>query len=572
MNALYLDQLLNGDTAVVLKIMKGDIGEDELGKLLAVAESEVARRAEIYTYWQQRMSAVQSVLKPGLIDYKKQSLESVIGQCQQAIPIKKVDTFALRAVRQLERIEQRGRLSGPSADELVEQADAYLALNDLVRAQAKAKAAVEIEKHHPRAWFIRVIVALKQRNSAHGKMRHYQIEATEIAEVISAHESMAHHLADEFAIEASERQEALDQLVPDALLHWPTRGRGQFDHPEWRAVVRDLLLAQVFRKVVLGGELYYSQMAFSLNGFEPEWHLKYDSVELFRSYDFVTDEDLPLSAVECKALRLLFEEHARYRSTFFGFENTDMLARDFQLLHLRWILRDAGYTQHWENWSQDVASYPSTSFELSILRNAVLGPLWVSHQARNGGTSSIFQILSRWQDCASKRRREQINERVLASLLIVCHHQLARSDFAGCWQTCSEAERLVDGKNNFGFGFAHPMEPMIMIPAKNARYWHYVKALTVVKAKYSGIVLDDEMTDMFNNAEYWRQEFSDQKTCFWNCSEEFEDGGGEEYLVAPYDIDLTDISNWEVPTRGRDIPFDNFSVSMPESVGKLSSS
>mgnify|MGYP006948354939 CR=1 FL=1 len=48
MNALYLDQLLNGDTATVLKIMMGDIGEDELGKLLVIADREVTRLSLIH--------------------------------------------------------------------------------------------------------------------------------------------------------------------------------------------------------------------------------------------------------------------------------------------------------------------------------------------------------------------------------------------------------------------------------------------------------------------------------------------------------------------------------------------
>lgn len=541
LNALQLDEILGGDTSAVVRIMKGEECVEGLQERLKRAEQDIAKRAEIYAYWNQRMSAVKSLLTSGSVDFKEDDLGALLSNHRDVPNTNAPTPFALRAVRQLEQIEQRGRLSDPNAEDLLEQAEAYLALNDLQMAGDKAKAALALDSTCAKAWFIRVVAALKQRNASLARVRCHQIEASEVAEPMSAHERMAYQLADDASGEVWAHQSTLDAVVPEALLNWPTRGRGQFEHPEWRALVRDLLLDQVFRKTMLDGELGHSRRAFVLNGFGPEWHLKYDNQEFGARPSNL--ESVPLRQNECDALTLLFKEHEHDRSMFFGFGRVDFLARDFRVLHLRWVMQNSGYEQHWQAWSTD-----AEWLDVSILNHAALVPLWFSHQVRHGGVEAVEQTLERWQARASNRRRELDRCQEMQARVMAYHYQLARNDFAGCWKTCVEAERSTHGANP-GAGYEHPLEPLIMIPADNAAYWQYLKALTAVLARHASVALQADAAEILADAEHWRTVFRNNNACFWLVAEMYEEGGGDEYPVPPYDIDLTNASSWETPVR-----------------------
>ncbi|ANH76804.1 hypothetical protein ACS15_5570 [Ralstonia insidiosa] len=543
MNALQLDEILGGDTSAVVRIMKGEERTEGLQERLKRAEQDIAKRAEIYAYWNQRMSAVKSLLTSGSVDFKEDDLGALLSNHRDVPNTNAPLPFALRAVRQLEHIERRGRPSGPNAEDLLEQAEAYLALNDLPMAGDKAEAALALDSTCAKAWFIRVVAALKQRNAGLARVRRHQLEASEVAEPMSAHERMAYQLADDASDEVWVHQNTLDAVVPEALLNWPTRGRDQYEHLEWRALVRDLLLDQVFQKIKLDGDLGHSRRAFALNGFGPEWYLKYDNVELVVDAPPTDLKSLPLRQNERDALNLLFEEHEHDRSMFFGFGRNDFLVRDFRVLHLRWAMQDSGYEKHWQAWSAD-----AEWLDASILNHAVLAPLWFCHQARHGGVEAVEQTLDRWQARASNRRRELDRRQEMQVRVMAYHYQLARNDFAGCWKTCVEAERSTDGVNP-GAGYEHPLEPLIMIPADNAAYWQYLKALTAVFARHASVALQADAAEILADAEHWRTVFRNNNACCWQVAEMYEEGGGDEYPVPPYDIDLTNASSWETPVR-----------------------
>ena len=65
---------------------------------------------------------------------------------------------------------------------------------------------------------------------------------------------------------------------------------------------------------------------------------------------------------------------------------------------------------------------------------------------------------------------------------------------------------------------------------------------------------------ILDQAEVWQQKFQKTEECFWTESEEYEWGGGEDYLISPYDIDLRESEHWVQPIRDRDRPFTTFSV------------
>ena len=69
---------------------------------------------------------------------------------------------------------------------------------------------------------------------------------------------------------------------------------------------------------------------------------------------------------------------------------------------------------------------------------------------------------------------------------------------------------------------------------------------------------------ILDRAAGWQRAFQKIEECFWTESEEYEWGGGEDYLLPPYDIDLREAEHWVQPVRERDRPFTAFDVFVSE--------
>lgn len=559
MNALTLDAVFGGDVKPVIAALTGAMGQAEIHHRLSNAGRQMQDRIEIYTYWEGRLSALESLLSADNLDLRNKQLESPLRDASTPITAKSFPSFALRAVHRLEGIEKSNRLSGFNAKDYVEQAEAYLALGDLKTAGEKARAATSLEAANPRAWFLRVIAALRKRDELGREVQRHVIEAVEIAEPMSAHERSAYEMQAEAADRLGAAQRELEEIVPQALLNWPRLGKSNFVHREWRGVVLAKFLDQVFRKVAGGDSLCDSRVA-ALNDLGPEWLLRFDNPQVRELPNVPELADLPLAPAERAALSLLFEEHKRYRSSFLDIGDADYLRRDFRMLHLRWVLRDQDYAWHWDEWSREATNFPPDCFEGQILRDAKLAVLWVGHMARHGGADKVVHVLSQWRERARQKRDDELRARSLQILAMVFHHQLAREDLVGCWTTCSAAQDLTLTEGARAQCIGHPLESMISIPVGSSLYWQYLKALCAVKARFAGRTLSDQASEVLAQEDSWRKRFEQREHCFWNCTEFYEDGGGEDYLVAPYDVDLTLPVKWQSPTPGRDDPFESYEV------------
>ena len=179
----------------VAKIIQNELEQTELTKAIDEAQRQSNRRFEVYAYWREHFGTLKALLTNQQVDLKKQRLDEKLRQSQGHSPATTPLPFALRAIQNLETIEERGRRGRWSADEYAEQAEAYLALKDYAKASQKARDAITVEPKHARAWFIRVMVALHQRNRAIHEMQRQQMIADEFAEPMSAHETMARELA-----------------------------------------------------------------------------------------------------------------------------------------------------------------------------------------------------------------------------------------------------------------------------------------------------------------------------------------------------------------------------------------
>ena len=128
LNVLALDEVFRGQRKVVASIIKGEISPENLKQKLDCAARDMRRRFEIYANWVNRIPSLDQLLTSEEIDLKTCSIREKLEDPNNRNPSNRTPPFALRAVQQLEQIEERGGLGIPSPKECVERADALFAL------------------------------------------------------------------------------------------------------------------------------------------------------------------------------------------------------------------------------------------------------------------------------------------------------------------------------------------------------------------------------------------------------------------------------------------------------------
>lgn len=545
MNVLNLDQVFLSDSKLITRLVNRTVPTAEVAQAVQAARAEMQRRFDTYGYWLHRLGALQALLTDPDVDLRVTRIDEQIRLAALDASFGEPTPFALRAIQRLEASEERGGLGTPSADDYAERADAYLALRHFALADSQAKAALELDAGHAQAWFIRVMVAMRQRQAALGAMRHHQMVAQEIAEPMSAHEASAREMADEAGAKAAAHHEQLAQLLPRALLHWPRLDARRYDFREQRTQVRDLYIDQLFAQLtgIAGGLGSRSQA--ERNGLGPEW------LQQWRDRGFATGmheatDGLLLDDADKEAIALLLSERDRDPEWFFDLRDRQFLARDLRLLHLRWMMKLPGYAAHWEAVRRRVAEFPAVTIEENILRDETLALLWIVHQAMNEGSTGVLAGLDRWSERRQEWDAQQRKGRLLAQYAAFFHHQLARKAFGICAAIARLARELAAKHPRQGYGgsIGHPFDEQVTMPVFQPLYWRYLEALSVVEMSTAGHALGEDDWQLLLDAPALRDAFCATQQCFWVESEEYEGGGGEDWQTEPYGVDLRDIVPW----------------------------
>lgn len=556
LNILALDEAFRGETELVSRIVMKDISSKELSEKIIATEEELKRRFDVYNYWIQRIQSLKLLLTDNSIDLKTMRLDEKLNNVPviefSSVPV----SFALRAIHQLEQNEERGRLGRPTADEYTERADAYLALGDYPKADLNAIKALESDETHPKAWFIRARVALLLRNKALNSMRFQEMVASEFADPMSAQESSAREMASEEVDRAYSYTRTLEEILPKALLHWPKLSHGQYDHNELRTQLRDLFINHVFACVTTDSYRNLDSRRFYVaNGLGEEWKLKYrnlfnqaywDSKE--ETFQLEENEKFPLEENEKLALKLIFDERDKKGILFFDLFDKSKLAKDLKLLHMRWMFKLDGYEKHW----QELSDYASNSLggdvlERNILRDSNLSKFWQIHLSMNEGENAVLSSLISWQLQVMENSQCSQNIVILTQLALFFHRQYAQQKFSTCVDICNFALKYtVDNGNprSYQDSINHPYDEMIQMPVRRTLYWQYLKALSTIKALEATQIPSDQYIELLMQAESLSKSFRDTTQCFWLESEEYEGGGGSDWEVEPYDVDLRDEQIW----------------------------
>ncbi|WP_420213102.1 hypothetical protein ACN8ZM_33125 [Burkholderia aenigmatica] len=541
MNLLNLDEIFVGSTQAVRKIVLGEFSDAELTTLLESAADNLRRRRDAYDYWARRMDALGTLLVDEKPDLRTVRIADALRSVPEPIESRGASPFALHAVQRLEHLEERGRLGSPSANDLTEQADAYFALGDHLTANEKATRAVEVDPKQSRAWFIRVLVLLHQRKAAIRLMQRHEINAMELAEPMSAHETMEHDLAEDAGSRAYEIQVALNEVVPRALLNWPKMEDGSlsYEHVEQLSIIRNLFVDAVFSKVArLYGTLLDSVPATVVTSSSRRRPCDY-----WRKEELDSGEAPVLTTFERQALALLLDERRRHAGRYTEMHTSMDTAREFRLLHLSWALRLDGYKAQWENLRQRFVFWKSVDFRQHILSDNTLIRLWQFHAVNIHGLSGVLDSLDQWHAKSLAERKTRSDSLALQTLAYLFHDCLVRGELAQCADIALHAQSLTDESTGIsGYGkvrMSSPDDDSTEMPIGCKRYWKYLEALAVVLMPPTQFT--DRALSVLLEAERWMADFRDTNHCFW-IWEDYEFPG--ECESVPYEVDLRDTEPW----------------------------
>lgn len=543
-NLLDLDALFRGETNTVKEIVTRAITEDELQQKLSEAEHTMQQRIDIYRYWLDRVASARKVLADPNLNLKLDRLDEKLSVAMRdgtrAIP-----PFALHALWVQEASEAKGRTGLPSASEYVERADAYLALDDLVHAERNACRALERDKACARAWFIRVAIALRRRQSAMRTFNQKRMEAQECAEPLSAHERSAMEQADEAAGDAWQHQRSLDAILPQAVLHWP-RENGRRDHVDLWKQVRNLFVDRMFLIAVHDVQRAGTRQQWAyLNGLEPEWELERRKNPYASSIGLTGSS--PFTAEETQAIASLLAEYDGKPRQFFDIIEKNRIATDFRLFHLRYVLRMDGCDAHWARLQTAVAESPVGWQADYLMRDTTVAKLWQMHFCRYGKVSALMHSYAEWLRQTQAQSNGRLYHTVLRQYAYLYHYQFVRRQFGLCGEVAEHALALFAGATGLNGWFGseqHPCDNSISMPIHQARYWEYLAALAAVEQRKQGGELSAQAQAILDDENRWQETFSEQAECFWTASEEYEEGGGDDWLEPPYGVDLRDPASW----------------------------
>lgn len=545
LNVLELDEAFRGDTKTVTRIISGSLSPRDLAQSLEAAEVEIQRRFDTYEKWVRRFADLKTSLMDQSIDLKKERLGERIRTVSRGTGRSRdMKPFALRAIQELERVEEKSRLGRPSAREYTEQADAYMALGDFELAGAKAAQAIDVDRNYARAWFIRVMAALRLRNAAVADMQRQNMITAEIAEPMSSQEAGALQFAAEDASRAYVYHQDLEQLLPEALLNWPRINGRQFDHLEQWRIVRDLYIDHTFARVVAADRYPPGKALETEGGFGLGWEFEQDYVPTPQS---IIRAGSALNATEREVLKVVLAERDKYLWTFFDPLDRSYLAKDFKLLHLRWALQLEGYERHWTELREIFTESPASRVERDILRDGSVSKLWQLHLSLSGGTNSVVTALNHWRRNFEMAATSRVMSSMLEQYALLFHHEFASGRYASSRDVAHLARGIAAPQNDVaGRGSSaaiHPYMENVCMPVHSPIYWRYLEDLATIKMAQT-MQIDEHGMSLLLAAEAEARSFLQTQSCFWTVSIEYEEGGGEDYEDPPYGVDLRDTEPW----------------------------
>lgn len=485
-NVLALDEVLRRQD-LVIKAAKGTIPKKDALQHLAKEKEKLEAKFKAYGYWLNRMPSLSSTLESGF-DLESSALEDVLSVDGSAGIISTSSPYALRAVRLLEKIEEEGRLSKVTPDQLVEKAWAIYRLGLDKQAVTLAREATELDKENADGWLLLAVDAQDRQLKATSNASRYAFEK-EIAEPISSHERWAEEMQSDAVGEYFKAQREEKGILFAALKNWPldseSRNSG-FKLPGRRNSVRDQCIGWLFSLLepynnYASGSIDLRK-AYEMNGLAPEFQLK-ESLSSIRAYECGDYPAHSLTEQEQNVAEMICHEFDLERGQMFNALDPNCYKLQLMLLHVRYALKIDGYEQA-RLWFIDQLRHIRAQDLKLFIGNANLFNALITHLSMEG----LANLKEHLSAITQKLQNDQRDERTYLELNLqrkVYDHAIARGKFNECVQVAREARSTATS-----LGGRAPQDRLCCIAgiSRNtltAKFWHYLEILAACQVKPS---------------------------------------------------------------------------------------
>lgn len=546
-NLLALDAVFNSQD-LVCELAEGQVSSAVLHQEIERARARLEQKLHAYGYWVDRLNSLEAVLREesSLEDFALEDRLSVDGQGSTA---GKGTPYALRAVQLLERVEEQGRSSLLSPDQLTEKAWALYRLRLSDQALAAARQAVEADPEHSEAWMLLAICYINEKRSAQQEVTYYQFQREE-AETMSAHERWAEEMRD---MAEDRRAKALTDhraVVFPALLYWPRdhenpyrRYRYRENYEQIRNWCIDWLYALLLPDNACRSMEVDWQRAYAANGLAPEFVWQ----ETLSSYPTrwrgrgerahgLSELEVQVAERICREWEELVERHEDF--AFFQrslLEPSEPFLK-LKLLHIHFVLGLTGYEALRQRFLDDLRYLRRDDLSV-ILHRPLLFQALTTHCAGAG----LEELTRRFNGLVEQVAQEQRKDFSLLKSILLCrayHHGFVRGEFAGCLRGAREAQVFLVASP----GFEPPQLAASAEEQSNTlslKHWKYLELRAAIEIAPESVEAQQTLLSVAHPAHY----FADEADYLIYDSADTE-GVIDEWYVAPYGESILTSGQW----------------------------
>lgn len=547
-NLLALDAVFNSQD-MVCELAESQVSSAKLHQEIERARARLEQKLHAYSYWVDRLSSLEKVLREqsSLEDFV---LEDRLLADSQVSTVGKGTPYALRAVQLLERVEEQGRSSLLSPDQLNEKAWALYRLGLAEQAVAVARQAVEVDAEHSEAWMLLAICCINDKRAADQEVARYKFQREE-AEPLSGHERWAAEMRD---MAEDRRAKALADhraVVFPALLYWPRDLENPYRRYRYREnyeQIRNWCIDWLYSLLLPDSGCLPSdvdrQLAYEANGLAPEfvwqeklspysarWRVRGERAHGLRELEIQVAERI------CREWEELIGRHED-----FAFFQRSLLepSRRFlklKLLHIHYVLGLSGYEVLRQRFHEDLR-YLRWGDLSAILHQPSLFQTLTTHCAGAG----LEELIRRFDSLVEQVAQEQRGDFAFLKSNLLCreyHHGFVRGEFAGCLRVAQEAQAFLASSVGFDshqLGFRENGQSNILLSLK---HWKYMELRAAIEIARESAEAQQALLSVAQPAQY----FADEADYLIH---EFADIEGvvDEWYEAPYGESILTSGEW----------------------------
>ncbi len=549
-NLLALDTVFNSQD-LVCQLVEGRVKPEALHQEIQRARMLLEQKLHAYGYWFDRLNSLEAVLKeqPSLETFALEDRLSVDGQGSAA---NKGTPYALRAVQLLEQVEEQGRSSLLSSDQLTEKAWALYRLGLTEQAVTVARQAVEADAEHSEAWMLLAICCINEKRAADQEVARYEFQREE-ADPMSGHERWAEDMRD---MAEDRRAKALTDhraVVFPALLYWPrdqeNAHRG-YRYRESYEQIRNWCIDWLFAltkpntSCLSTGEDWLR--ASEAKGLFPSSSWKENPQKHYDRWMGEAGSTRLLSEIETQvAMRICAECDewaAKYPNSSPNYSlfqqgwwkpNTHLTM--LKLLHVRYVLGLPGYELARQSWIKDFREVAGWDLLSVILYQPALLHALTLHGAVSG-LDELMSYLRGLVDTVAKEQQGKISLLTGNLLRRVYHHAFARADFPRCLSVAREAQSFLEQAKAF-----EPRELGMDESQSNTlslKHWKYLELRAALEIAPESLEAQQTLLSVAEPASY----FADEAAYLIQEVVDFE--FGDDCYVAPYGQSILSSGQW----------------------------